>query len=352
MVGRLMRRRWWMVAAFWLVGVQAQAQELPAGLGAFLRAGAGLNSAQVEAVRRGEAVVTVLDTKLSREIAVFGIAAVGLSREEYVRRVLDFGDSAHAPTRLRFGTFSRPPAAADVRDVVIAQRDVNELQGCRPGACIMKLPAAAMAQLGDSIDWSAGNEQAQVSALARRGLIAYVTDYLTRGDAALVVYDDRGNVRASEAFADLLAATPQVYEYVPALRRYLIEYPAVALRDAVEVLFWSEDQLPKLRPVLSVTHLVVYAPPERPDLTLVAAKQIYANHYFEAAFDLTCFVEAAGDGAGHGGYVLTLRRFRFDQLSSRGPVNLRERAVDAVQRQSLADLKRQQTLRDPARRNR
>jgi hypothetical protein len=341
-----------MVAAFWLVGVQAQAQELPAGLPAFLRAGAGLDSVRIEAVGRGEAVVTVLDTELSREIAVFGIAAVGLSREAYVRRVFDFGDSTRPPTRRRFGIFSRPPAPDDVRDVVIAERDVKELKDCRPGACVMKLPATAMAHLHDAIDWSAGDTQAQVSVLARQGLIAYVTDYLTRGDAALVVYDDRGNVRASEAFADLLTATPQVYEYVPALQRYLIEYPAVALPDAVEVLFWSEDELPQLRPVLSVTHLVVHTPPERPDLTLVASKQIYANHYFEAAFDLTCFVEAAADGAGHGGYLVVLRRYRFDQLSSRGPLNLRGRAVDAVRRQLLADLERLQTPGDPRSRNR
>jgi hypothetical protein len=346
-----MRKRWWVAAAAWMVGVQAQAQELPAGLAAFLRTAAGLDSEQIMAVRRGEAVVTVLDTELSREIAVFGIARVGLSREEYAGRVLDFGDSTRPPTRARFGIFGRPPAPADVRDVVIAQRDVNELKDCRPGACVMKLPAAAMVQLHETVDWSAGDAQAQVSALARRGLITYATDYLTRGDAALMVYDDRGSVRASEAFADLLAATPQVYEYVPALQRYLIEYPAVALPDAVEVLFWSEDELPQLRPVLSVTHLVVYAPPERPDLTLVAAKQIYANHYFEAAFDLTCFVEAAADGTGHGGYVVGLRRFRFDRLSSGGPLDVRGRAVDAARRLFLADLRRQQMPWDPRRRN-
>jgi hypothetical protein len=340
-----------MIAAFWLVGGQTQAQELPTGLAAFLRAGVGLDSAQYMAVRRGEAVATVLETDLPREIAVLGIAAVGVSREAYVRRVLDFGDSTRTPTRRRFGIFSRPPAPADVRDVVIAQRDVNELKDCRPGDCVTKLPATAMARLRDEIDWSAGDAQAQVSALARQGLIAYVTDYLTRGDAALVVYDDRGNVRASEAFADLLAATPQVYQYVPALQRYLTGYPAVALPGAVEVLFWSEDEVPQLRPILSVTHLVMYAPQERPDLTVVAAKQIYANHYFEAAFDLTCFVEAAADGAGHGGYLVVLRRFRFDQLSSRGPLNLRGRAVDAVRRQLLADLQGQQARGDPRTRN-
>jgi hypothetical protein len=109
------------------------------------------------------------------------------------------------------------------------------------------------------------------------------------------------------------------------------------------VLFWSEDELPELRPVLSVTHLVVFTPPERSDVTLVAAKQIYANHYFEAAFDLTCFVENPVRGDLHSGYLVVLRRLRFDQLSSRGPLNLRKRAVDAVQHQLLADLLRHQT---------
>jgi hypothetical protein len=178
-----------------------------------------------------------------------------------------------------------------------------------------------------------------VSAFARRALVEYVVDYRARGDAALVVYDDRGNVRAGDAFADLLSETPRLYEYAPALQRYLTRYPAVSLPGATDVMFWSEDEVPQLRPVLSVTHLVVYTPPQRPDLTLVAAKQIYANHYFEAAFDLTCFVEASGAG---GGYLVVLRRFRFDQLSSGGPVNLRGRVVGALRRQLLADLQRYQ----------
>jgi hypothetical protein len=287
--------------------------------------------------------VSVLETALEREIAVFGIAAVDLSPDEYVRRVLDFSESTRPPTRRRFGTFGNPPVEADVRDLALSGRDVDELETCRPGACVLKLPAAAMSRLHQEVDWRAGDREARVTALAKQGLIAYVTDYLTRGDAALVVYDDRGSVRAGDAFADLLTATPQVYQHVPALHRYLTGYPAIALPHATEVLFWSEDELPRLRPVLSVTHLVVYAPPDRPELTLVSAKQIYANHYFEAAFDLTSFVDAAADGAGEGGYLVVLRRFRFDRLSSGGPLNIRGRAVDAVRRQLLADLRHQQT---------
>jgi len=330
----------WVLAAYWLVGMQAQVQDPPPRLAAFLRDSVGFDSAQMMAVRRGEAVVTVLDTELSREIAVFGIAAVGLTREEYVRRVLDFGDSTRPPTRRHFGIFSNPPTLDDVRDVDITSRDVEALKTCRPGACKMKLPAAAMARMHERIDWSAGDAQAQVSALAREALIEYVADYRARGNAALAVYDDRGNVHASEAFASLLAATPHLYQYGPALQRYLSGYPAVALPDATEALFWSEDEVPRLRPILSVTHLVVYPPPDHPDLTLVAAKQIYANHYIEAAFDLTCFVSAA-DGAA-GGYLLVLRRYRFDGMPSGGPVNVRGTVISSFRRQLLEDLQRYQ----------
>jgi hypothetical protein len=336
----------WILVACCLAGVQAKVQALPADLSAFLRDAVGLDSAQVTAVNRGEAIVTVLETGLQRDVAVFGIAAVASSRDAYVRRVLDFGDSTRPRTRRRFGVFADPPTPEDVRDVRIAQRDVDELKSCRPGDCVMKLPAATMSRLQEEIDWSARDARAQVSAFARQRMIEYVADYRARGDAALVTYDDRGNVRASKAFADLLAATPQVYQYLPALRRYLTEYPAVALPNVTEILFWSEDELPHLRPVLSITHLVVYAPPERPDLTLVAAKQVYASHYFEAAFDLSCFVEAAARDLGHGGYLVVLRRYRFDHLPAGGLLDIRRRAVDAVRQQLLADLQRQQAAGD------
>jgi hypothetical protein len=332
-----MTSRWLMIAAFGLAGVQARAsaQELPVGLRDYLRGAVGLDSAQVEAVRRGEPVVSALATELPREIALFGIAAVHVTREEYVRSVLGLGAPAGPPTRRHLGIFSDPPTLEDVRDVVIAQRDAKELKGCRPGACVMKLPGAAMARFRDAVDGSAGDAEARVSALARQSLIEYVADYRARGDAALVVYEDGGRIQAGDAFADLLAATPQAYQGAPALQRYLTGYPQAVLPGATEVLFWSEDELPPLRPVLSVTHLVAYPPPDHPDLVLVAAKQIYANHYVEAALDLTCFVES-GPG---GGYLAVLRRYRLDRLPSGGPVDVRRRAAGAMREQLLADLR-------------
>ena len=214
------------------------------------------------------------------------------------------------------------------------------MKNCKPGDCVVKLPATDMRSIHEQMNWSAPDLQAQLSAYARRRLVEYVTDYRRRGDSAMAIYDDRGNlnVRSSEAFAAQLAESPYVYETVPSLQNYLATYPRGSLpAGAAEILFWSEDVLPRLRPILSVTHLIVYTPPELPTVTLAAAKQIYADHYFETAVELTCIVDR-----NPGIYLLVLRRYRFDNLPG-GILNIRGRAIGALRDQLTLDLRRQQT---------
>jgi len=321
-----------------------QSPEPPAALARFLQQSIGLDAAQLSAMERGEAVVKVLDTRDRRDVALFGIVTADVTREAYVRRIRDFQSSLRTATRARFGIFSNPPTAADVAAVTIAERDVKDMRDCRPGDCVVKLPATDMQRIQQQVNWSAPDVQAQIDAYARRRLVEYVTDYRTRGDSAMAVYDDRGtlNVRSSEAFAALLTESPYVYENVPSLTRYLSSYPRGTLPDATEIIFWSEDVMPRLRPILSVTHQVVYTPQEQPTMAVVVAKQIYANHYFEAALDLTGVVDRRGTDGRPGLYVLVLRRYRFDNMPSGGILNIRGRAVGALRDQLLGDLRRQQ----------
>lgn len=313
----------------------------------FLQQRIGFDAAQVAAVERGEPVVKVLEARDRRDVALFGIITVPLTRDAYVRAARDFPAALRTPSRTQLGVFSTPATAADVAAVTINPRDVAEMKDCKPGDCVVKLPATDMRQIHDHTNWSGSSAelQAQLSSYARRRLVEYVTDYRTRGDSAMAIYDDRGNlnVRAREAFAAQLAESPYVYDNVPSLRQYLTSYPHGSLPGAAEIIFWSEDVLPRLRPILSVTHLVVYSPPELPHATVIAAKQIYANHYFEAAVDLTCVVDRPS-----GIYVLVLRRFRFDNLPG-GILNIRGKAIGALRDQLTVDLRRQQTSAAPAR---
>ena len=171
-------------------------------------------------------------------------------------------------------------------------------------------------------------------------MVELVDDYQKRGDAAMMVYDDRGGVESSRALREL-AATPRfLYQYVPEFQQYLDNYPRTRLEGVSDAIFWSRDELPSLRPMLNIAHISVYSPPALPQMTLVSSKGIYANHYFEAALDVLAVIENA-DAPGTS-YVLFLRRYRFDNLSA-GIVNLRGRVTNAMRDLTKTDLQRFKT---------
>src|SRR5712664_794184 len=289
----------------------------PQRLTEFLQQSIGFDAAQLAAVERGEPVVKVLEAHDRRDVAVFGIITVPVARDAWASAARNFPASLRTPHRAQLGIFSHPATEQDVAAVTINSRDVAEMKRCKPGDCVVKLPATDMRRIHDEMNWSASppDLQAQLNAYARRRLVEYVTDYRRRGDSAMVIYDDRGNMNmhASDAFAAQFAESPYIYQTVPSLRNYFTSYPhGVLPAGGAEVCFWSEDVMPRLRPILSVTHLVVFTPPELPGMTLAASKQIYANHYFEAAVDLTAVVDRDP-----GIYLVVLRRYRFDNLPGR-----------------------------------
>ncbi len=305
----------------------------------FLTDSLRFTSAQVDAAERGAAIVVVLESSHPREVTIAGAVAVAVSREVAAARLRDFGQPLDMPTRSGWGRFSVPAAAADVESLRLDRDEVDELRECRPGACKFKLPATDMGRLRTDVDWTAKDPVPQVAAYARRRLVEYVNDYRTRGNAAMAVYDDRGSVHASAAFGDLLSNSPYLYQYAPSFHHYLEDYPAEPLPGVTEGVYWSRDETPGLRPIISVSHAAVYDPPEFPGATIAAAKQIYADHYFEAALELIVLVERTTADGQPGLWLLGLRRYRFDNLPG-GIVNIRDKVRGRLRDAMRADLAR------------
>jgi hypothetical protein len=325
-----------------IAAVPVLGQQPPPRVAQFLHESIGLDSTQFPAVENGKAVVKLLDTRDTREVAVFGIIAVDRPRPLYIARVRDVEKWLRTPDRRRFGVFGDPATAAEVQDLTMDSNDVAALKSCHPGDCKVKLPATEMRRIREEIDWSAdAGAGAQVNAYARRRMLQYVTDYRARGDSAMVVYDDRGSVRASDAFSSLLAQSPYLFQYSASFHRYLASYPHAHLDGVSDVLYWSDDALPSLRPILSITHLSVFTPPDLQGVTIVAGKQIYADHYFEAAFDLMAVVDRPTPTSKQGVYLIVIRRFRFDNLPSGGIINLRAKVVGKLRDKMRTDLERE-----------
>jgi hypothetical protein len=306
----------------------------------FLTAGIGLNASEVAALARGETVAKMLPTGDQRDIAVFGAVQVDVPRAFFMERQRDFPRALRTPTRTEVHLFSNPAVAADLQALDVSADDLKELRACRPNKCNFKLPATDMERLRTTVDWSAPDARSRVADYARQRMVEYVTDYRARGNAAMLVYDDRGRVSGSDALAAMLRDSSYVFSAVPSLGRQLLNYPREAVPDATEAIFWSLDELPHLRQVLRITHAIIFSPPELPEMSLVAAKQIYGNHYFEAGLEVLAAADRATAPAGRGITVIAVRRYRFDHLPSGGLLNIRGRVGSGLRENVLSDLKR------------
>jgi hypothetical protein len=308
-----------------------------------LQHGVRLDSSEVAAIERGEPLVRVLTPELTRDVALIGAVRLTVPRDVYVRRLQDFRTSLRNPSRARFGVFSEPAQPSDVAAVIATKQDAKDLRECQPLHCDLKLPAIDMQRLQNDVDWSAPDVPARVGDLARARMLRYVSEYREHGSDSMVVYDDRPTVRASDAFAALLAQSPYLSRVAPALAAYLRTFPRGRPGGVADVMYWSEDVAPHLRAILSITHTMLSTPPELSGTTLLVSKQIYANHYFEGRLDVQSIVDAEGDAAARSVYVIIERRFRFDNLPRGGVLNIRGRAINGLRDQLFADLTRERS---------
>ena len=299
----------------------------------------GLDDSQIASAAAGRPVVKLIPAKNDRDVVAFGVIGVPVSAADYMKHALDPGRLIGAGSP-RFHIIADPATPADVRDVVFDSSEYRDLKTCKPGNCNFKLPASAMKSFAEGVDWAAPDAKAQADARLQAGMLRLIGGYRSRGNAAMMTYDDNGGVRASDSFSALLAQSTDLYDYAPPLQQYLTSYPANRPAGTRDILYWSNDHPPRLRPTLTLNHVVVY--PSSSGTTLIARKQVYASHYFDGAFELLAVVSATPEAAGAPIYLVTVRRFRFDNLPG-GVMNVRGRVRDGLVDETRSSLQRERS---------
>ena len=146
----------------------------------------------------------------------------------------------------------------------------------------------------------------------RQMLVDHVAEYQRRGDAASMQYADKPEpLNLGREFAALSVSGPGGCEQFPDLRRHLLEYPADRTPETVDVIYWSKERVGR-RTVVSVTHLVTARiTGESPVDYVIASKQIYASHYFDASLGLTVLLRDRS-GPPELTYLVYVNRSRVD----------------------------------------
>jgi hypothetical protein len=282
------------------------------GLFEFLTQTVRLCDDDMKALKDGTAVVMEIPSSPKNELFLFGAVRVDTPLDAYLadQRNPLFFEREMVQT---WGQFSDPPGEEDLRDLTWPEEDLEALPQCRPGNCKIKLPPGYLDQLqpypGDQTLFAD-----RANALLRRTLIDYVDNYRRRGNAALMDYRDKQRpVSIAEEFAGILENFSSLNVHPPDLEAYLKDYPKNRPSETQNRFIWAKVHLggKAKRPVIFIYHLVTYKLPGGRD-TLVALKQIYASHYFEAALALTLLLPDPENGSRF--YLVHFDRGRIDML--------------------------------------
>ena len=286
----------------------------------------GLNEDQIGTIRSGKPLAKVVGSTTPDEVFVFGAVYVNATPESYLALATNIDALRKLPGYLAIQGFSDPPQLSDLDGFALKLQDIEELKSCKVGHCEVQLPTEAMEEFKQSIDWSAPDVDDRVNELARRMALQALLDYLQGGNAALGVYRDKSHPAAvAETFASLTTRLGALPVYLPELDEYLLDYPR-AKSDNVQAGFYWEEVNFGLKPTFRIVQRVVYrgASTTGPAYA-VAEKQLYANHYFETALDLTVCVK---DAQRPGFYIITVKGSKQAGLTGLKGSIVRKVAVD------------------------
>ena len=256
-----------------------------------------------------------LDTNVKHEVAFFSITRIDVPKDFFIQNYWKDGMNVETLAAEKKGEFSSSPEIADVNLFTMPPGDLEELARCKLSKCSVKASADLINEFCQ-LDESTPDFEEKANGLIRQKVVEYVREYLKDGNAALAVYNDRKKpIRIADEFQDLLKKSQYPYAYVPELYTYLREFPNSELYNVKNIFFWMKENFGgKVKyPIISINHIVYYQQPDANIEMIVASKQLYATHYFEAALGLTLMVSDS-ESSEPDFYLIHINRSRIDFL--------------------------------------
>lgn len=269
------------------------------------------SAADVRAVNAGQAVVHSLDTPVRQELAHFGIVHINAPADRFIERFRDIERFESGPGVPQIRRFSIPPRLEDLATLKLPPKDITALRNCRPAACDVNLSNEAIARVRREVNWSSPSAASDAERLAHELMLGTLQSYQARGNVGLGRYDhDDDPVVVADEFRALLTTGHALPIPVPALIKYLDEYPGSRPAGAEDLFYWSVVEF-GLKPTVRVNHVVIYPPPGKPSgvSRVIAIKQLYATHYFHTTLEFRFLVE---DPRRPGFYLVSITRSRSD----------------------------------------
>jgi hypothetical protein len=285
---------------------------------------AHLTASERRRLHEGGPVTKLLDSDVTREVAVSGIVWIDAPLQRYIESFRDIerhesGEGFHVTRR-----FSDPPRLQDLDALRLPAEDIDDLRSCRVDRCELQLSEHAIG-LFQQLNWRAPDVRGAADRLMRQWLFDYVNGYREGGNDRLAIYREHDTpVPVAHEFRTIVDHSTSLGR-TPELTRFLLEYPAFSLPNADTFFYWQEASF-GLKRTIHLSHVAIVP---RAQETVVLSKMLYATHYFWSALDVRVLVP--DPARGHGFWFVTASRTRLNGLSGFTGFFVRRRVRSQVQ---------------------
>ncbi len=276
-----------------------------ADLQTFFRDDIGLSQDQIASIQSGQPVAKNLPSRVPAEVFLLGAIYIHAAPEKYLQFAHDFDRMRKLPSYLALGVLSDPPKLSDWKGFSFEKDDIGALKNCKPGDCLIQLPAGTMEDFNKAIDWSAAGVNEQANQLLQKEALQRLQAYQQEGNQALGTYNDKRDATdVSQQFAYMLSYSKALPARLPDFYQYLVSYPKAKPANVEDTFYWSRVKF-GLKPTLRVVQMVTLrGGPSNEVEYAIAEKQLYSSHYFETALDLSFCVRATHDPNQPGFYLI------------------------------------------------
>ena len=290
--------------------LRAQGQPpLPSRFDSYIKAHVKLTADEYKQLLAGQPVAKHLETDPAKEVAIFGAVWVKAPIARYLSALKDIESFEKGDNFLVTKRISDRPRLEDFDQLSLPPEDIADLRTCKVGECEVKLGETALTRIQKETNWSTPNATAEVERSMRRLAHEYVIAYLEGGNSRLAVYRDaKRPTFVAQEFAAMVERMPEMSNYLPGLKTYLVDYPKATLPNAESFLYWQNAKF-GLKPTIRINHLTIA---NQQSHVVVVSKMLYASHYFWTAIELRVLVPDPARGEGF--WFANVNRSRSDGL--------------------------------------
>lgn len=308
----------WMpsLALLAILAPSVRPQQIPSPLRNFLKTHAEFDEEDLRALAQGRPVAKVGETNAGDEVAVVGAIRIAVPREFFLRQFTDIEKFKRAQSVTEVGKFGETPALDDLSRLQLHHKSIEDLRKCRADKCGLKLPRKDIERFQQDVSWAAPGADQSVNRLFRETLLKRVRAYVESGNSGLAEYNDKKPpISLARVSTQLLRESAYLREFAPQLADCLQLFPACdsGLEGFV---YWSQENYGHgLKPVVSMTHVLIHRQPESHEKWVwEASKQLYADHYSDGSLGVTLMVNAPPENGKPSFYLVYLNRTRSDSL--------------------------------------